>query len=100
MIPAFLMTILNLIIISVVLPTVVIDTSSRVTTQQATAAFTAQAEALKMSMTVPLTLVGNAWGAYLGGQGVKAGTRGKTSFAAGFAVFFLIGLIDLLLIFI
>ncbi len=100
MIPALLMTILSLIIMSTVVPTVVINTSNLAAAQQAMADFTAQTQGLKLSMTVPLTLVGNAWGAYLGGHGVKAGTGGKNSFAVGFAVFFLIGFIDLLLIFV
>ncbi len=98
LIPGLLITVLSLIIMASALPAVVIDTGNLAATEQAVAAFGEQTAALKLSMTVPLTLAGNAWGAYLGGLGVNAGTRGRCSAGGGFAAFFAIGLVDLLLI--
>ncbi len=99
LIPGILLSVITTIVVAIVVPSVVVDTTSVATAQATLAAYTQQVNALKYSMTVPVTIVSIALQAYLGAHGVKAGTKGACSFGTGFAVFFGIGLIDLLLLF-
>lgn len=99
LVPTLLISIVTMVIVAIVLPSITLDTSNLEAAQQAMATFSQQTADLKYAITVPFTIGGIVWQAFLGAFGVRAGTKGQRSFAVGFVVFFLVGLIDLLLMF-
>jgi hypothetical protein len=76
-----------------VIPTLVIDTSSLEVMRQLTANYVAQIAALKISYTLPSLFLALLWKSYLGAVGTKHGTRDMCKLSGAFLLFFLLGLI-------
>lgn len=79
------------------IPSLVFDTSSLAAAQQSVASWEADITWLRFVYTLPLTFLGVLWKSYLGGLGSHHGTGKLCSVGKGFAVFFLLGLIGILL---
>jgi len=80
-------------------PTFTIDTSNLEAARQALASYQAQTGWLQLVYTIPVSVGGLLWKSYLGGLGAHFGTEGECSIGKGFAVFFVLGLIGLLISF-
>jgi len=78
------------------LPTLQIDTTNLDAARQSMNDFQAQISWLRLMYTLPLLLLGLLWKSYLGALGTRFGTRERCFVAQGFAVFFGLGLISLL----
>lgn len=81
------------------LPTLHLDTTDSAAMQQAVNDYQAHLGWLRFLYTLPLSLFGLFWKSYLGGLGAHFGTKEKCSLITGIALFFVLGLIGLLISF-
>jgi len=93
-------TILGIAISWLIVPTFIIDTTNLDTAIQLMNDYRAQINSLKLAYSLPFNLVGLVWKSYLGGLGTHFGTNEECSIRAGFIVFFVLGLIRLLISFV
>lgn len=77
-----------------------IDTTNLAAATQELNNYQAQITWLKLLYTLPLSLLGLVWKSYLGGLGAYFGTKENCSLGKGVAVFFLLGLLSILISFI
>jgi hypothetical protein len=91
---------LGLLIAWFVIPSMTIDVTNREAVQQVIADLQAQASSIRFWYDLPISFLGLIWKSYLGGLGAHFGTKGKCSMGLGFAIFFCLGLISLLISFI
>lgn len=82
------------------LPQLTIDLSNLDVARQTIANYRAQLSWNKVLFTLPFSLVGLLWKSYLGSLGTRFGTKEKCSLSTAFVVFFVFGLIGLLISFI
>jgi hypothetical protein len=82
------------------IPSMEINIMNAEAARQAIVDFQAQVGLIRFWYSLPISFLGLAWKSYLGGLGTYFGTRGKCSLGLGFAVFFCLGLISLLISFI
>jgi hypothetical protein len=73
-----------------------IDTTNLATVTEALNNYQAQITWLKLVYTLPLSLLGLVWKSYLGGLGAYFGTKENCSFGKSVAVFFVLGLLSVL----
>ncbi|MEM2972151.1 MAG: zinc ribbon domain-containing protein [Candidatus Bathyarchaeia archaeon] len=90
-------SLLGLLISWFFIPSMKINVRDAEAAQRAIADFQAQLGLVRFWYSLPISFVGLAWKSYLGGLGTYFGTRGKCSLSLGFAVFFCLGLISLLI---
>lgn len=81
------------------IPPIPIDVANPELTQQTIANLTLQLNWLRICW-LPASFLGIVWKSHLGGLGANFGTRGKCSKKMGFAVFFCINLVGLLIAYI
>jgi hypothetical protein len=81
-------------------PSIVIDVSNLNTATQAIADYQAQVSWLRLFYTLPITFFGLLWKSYLGALGSHHGTKKLCSVGKGFVVFFVLGLIGVLISFV
>jgi len=93
-------SILGIAVSWLIVPTFVIDTTNLDTAIQLMNDYRAQINSLKLAFTLPVNLVGLVWKSYLGGLGTHFGTNENCSIRTGFIVFFVLGLISLLISFV
>ena len=91
--------IIGIIISWYLLPTTRIDTTDLNAAIQTMNSDRAQLNLYKLEITLPLTFIGLLWKSYLGGLGTHYGTEEKCSTRLGFALFFILGLIGMLISF-
>jgi len=94
-VPVITIGVIGLIVTFFLLPTFTIDVTNLDAARSALSDYQAQLNSLKFLVSLPLSLIGLAWQSYVGGLGVHFGTKGKCSFAMGFIVFFILGLLGL-----
>ncbi len=82
------------------LPTFHLDTANLDAARQSLSQFQAEIAWLTLTYQLPLSLLGLFWKSYLGGLGAHFGTEKQCSLLTGFAVFFVLGLVGLLTMFI
>lgn len=82
------------------IPTFHIDTANLAAARQSLSEYQAQIAWLELTYTLPLSLLGLSWKSYLGGLGTHFGTKKLCSLGTGIAVFFGLGLIGVLIMFI
>lgn len=90
--------ILGLVVVWFVLPTLYLDTGNLDVTRLID--YQAQIRWLRLMYTLPLSLLGLLWKSYLGGLGTHFGTKERCSLGRGIVVFFGLGLIGVLLMFV
>jgi hypothetical protein len=81
------------------LPTFHLDTGNLDVSRQLLNDYQTQIMWLKLTYTLPLSLLGLLWKSYLGGLGTHFGTKGRCPLRKGIVVFFCLGLIGVLLLF-
>ena len=89
--------VIGILMIWLLVPQVVINVSSPETAAEAFANCNAQFTRLKFLFTLPASLLGLTWKSYLGALGARFGTREKCSLSTGFIVFFVLGLLGILI---
>jgi len=82
-----------------ILPTFQVDTTDLNAAIQQMNDYRAQVNMLKLTFTLPFNLIGIIWKSYLGSLGTHFGTNEKCSILMGFAIFFVLSLIGLLISF-
>jgi hypothetical protein len=95
--PSVVVGVIGLAISWVLVPSFVVDTSNLETTMAAVSEFQAQVSALALVYSLPMVVAGLLWKSYVGGLGTHFGTREYCSTGTGFAVFFVLGLVGLLI---
>jgi len=93
----FVFTVVTVPLIWFWLPQFAIDVSNPDAARQAIASYNAQLGWQRFLVSLPLGFVGLAWKSFLGAVGTRFGTKEKCSFGTGFIVFFVLGLVGLLL---
>ncbi len=81
-------------------PTFRVDTTDLTLSIQQMNDYKAQVNLLKLTFTLPVSLLGFIWKSYLGGLGTHFGTNEKCSKLTGFIIFFVLSLIGLLISFV
>jgi len=92
--------IIGIVVSWFLIPTFRVDTTDLNMAIQQMSDYRAQINMLKLTFTLPFTLVGIAWKSYLGGLGTHFGTDEKCSKRNGFIIFFILSLIGLFISFI
>jgi len=92
-------TVLGIALSWLIVPTFHIDTTNLNTAMQQVNNYRAQINTLRLTFTLPVSFLGLIWKSYLGGSGTHFGTNGRCSIRTGFIVFFVLGLIGLLVSF-
>jgi hypothetical protein len=82
------------------MPTFRVDTTDLTVAIQQMNGYRAQLNLLKLTFTLPLSLLGVIWKSYLGGLGTHFGTNGWCSKRTGFFIFFVLSLIGLIVAFV
>jgi len=82
------------------IPSMTVDTTNLQAAIQTMNSYRAQLSWLNLVYTLPFSLFGLLWKSYLGGLGARFGTEEKCSFSTGIVVFFVLGLIGLLISFV
>jgi len=90
-------SIIGIAISWLILPTFHVDTTDLNAAIQQMNDYRAQINLLKLTYTLPVSLLGITWKSYLGGLGTHFGTNEKCSIRTGFAIFFALSLIGLLI---
>ena len=90
-------SIIGIAISWLILPTFHVDTTDLNAAIQQMNDYRAQINLLKLTYTLPVSLLGITWKSYLGGLGTHFGTNEKCSIRSGFAIFFALSLIGLLI---
>ena len=91
--------IIGIVISWYLIPTVRIDTTDANAAIRTMNGVRTQLNLYKLEITLPLTFIGLLWKSYLGGLGTHFGTDKKCSTRLGFAIFFTLGLIGILISF-
>lgn len=81
-------------------PTFHVDTTDLTVAIQQMNDYRAQLSLLKLTFTLPFSLLGIIWKSYLGGLGTHFGTNENCSKLTGFIIFFVLSLIGLLISFV
>jgi len=92
-------TILGIALSWLIVPTFRVDTTNLKAAIQQMNDYRAQVNLLKLTFSLPASLLGLTWKSYLGGLGTHFGTNRRCSIRTGFIVFFVLGLIGLLVSF-
>jgi len=92
--------IIGILILWFILPTFHVDTTDLNVAMQQTSDYRAQLNMLKLTFSLPFTLLGIAWKSYLGSLGTHFGTEEKCSKLNGFIIFFVLSLLGLLISFV
>lgn len=92
--------IIGIVVSWFLIPTFRVDTTDLNMAIQQMSDYRAQINVLKLTFTLPFTLVGIAWKSYLGGLGTHFGTDEKCSKRNGFIIFLVLGLLGLLITFV
>lgn len=92
-----IVAILSLLVLWSVMPSFTINTANLDAAQADLANFQAQLRWIKLVYSLPVSLLGLVWKSYLGGLGAHFGTKRACSKGTGFIVFFVLGLIGLLI---
>lgn len=95
--PEILVGLVGIVVVWFALPSFTVATSSLEAAQQSISSQMAEISWLRLCFSLPASFVGLAWKSYLGGLGAHFGTKGSCSVKAGFALFFVLGLVGLLL---
>ena len=95
--PSVVLGVIGLAISWVLVPSFVLDTSNLQATMAAANEFQAQVSSLALVYSLPMVAAGLLWKSYVGGLGTHFGTREYCSAGTGFAVFFVLGLVGLLI---
>jgi hypothetical protein len=82
------------------IPTVSVDTTNLQTATQSLSGYVSHLRSLRFVYSLPVSLIAALWKSYLGGLGARSGTKEKCSLTIGFAVFFVLSLIGLLVSFV
>jgi hypothetical protein len=82
------------------IPTVSVDTSNLQAATQSLSGYASQIRYIRFVYSLPVSLIAALWKSYLGGLGARSGTKEKCSLTTGFAVFFVLSLIGLLVSFV
>jgi len=90
-------SILSVPIVWALTPTITIDMTNQQTLSQSIAAAQSQISNARWLFSLPLTVVGLVWKSYLGGLGANFATNDACSKRKGFAVFFILALIAVLI---
>jgi hypothetical protein len=77
------------------IPPLVIDTSNMTQAMANISQYQAQATLLKLTFTLPVSIIGVIWKSYLGGLGAHFGTKKMCSRGTGITVFLILGFIGL-----
>jgi hypothetical protein len=96
-VPVILVGVIGLVVTFFLLPVFTIDVTNLDAARSALPDYQTQLNSLKFLVSLPLSLIGLAWQSYVGGLGVHFGTKGKCSLTLGFIVFFLLGLLGLVI---
>ncbi len=99
-IPDIIMAIIGLCIGWLVLPTFHLEITDLETMRQALNDYEARVNWLSLVYALPFSLLGLLWKSYLGGLGARFGTKEECSLSMGIAVFFVLGVVGLLISFI
>jgi len=95
--PDLLIAVVGILVVWFSFPQITFNLSDEVAATHALADYQAQMKWINLFSTLPLSLIGFFWKSYLGGLGTRFGTKEKCSFARGFAVFLVLGLVGLLI---
>jgi hypothetical protein len=87
------------IVVIPLLPSVTFNVSDTSALSTTIANYQAQILWIRLGISLPLEFVGLIWKSYLGGLGTKYGTDERSSLGKGFAVFFVLALLGLLITF-
>jgi len=87
----------GLFVLWLFVPSVVVDVSNLNAATQAIADYQAKVSWLRLYYTLPIALLGLSWKSYLGALGSHHGTKKLCSVGKGFVVFFVLGLIGVLI---
>jgi hypothetical protein len=82
------------------IPTFQVDTTDLNVAIQQMNDYQAQVNLLRLTFSLPFNLLAVIWKSYLGGLGTHFGTREKCSKLTGFAIFFVLSLVGLLISFV
>jgi len=82
------------------IPSMTFNVADLEVARQQLESYQAQLNWLKLLCTLPFSFFGLLWKSYLGGLGARFGTKEKCSLDTGIAVFFVLGLISLLISFV
>jgi hypothetical protein len=94
-VPVIVIGVIGLVVTFFLLPVFTIDVTNLDAARSALSNYQIQLNSLKFLVSLPLSLVGLIWESYVGGLGVRFGTKGKCSLTLGFIVFFILGLLGL-----
>jgi hypothetical protein len=98
--PPVILSLISLVVTWFLVPSFTIDTTNLEQAMLDLAAIRAQADWLVLFYGLPMSFVGLIWKSYVGGLGAHFGTNEECSVGMGVAVFFILGLVSLLISFI
>jgi len=98
--PEIIISVIGLCVSWVLIPSMTVDMTNLQAAMQTLESYQAELNWLKLLYTLPFSFFGLLWKSYLGGLGARFGTEEECSLGTGIVVFFVLGLIGLLISFV